>query len=347
MPAILSRKDRTFKKVSDIHKHLKDNSGLFSINNEETEERFRNGSLVLVDGFILSKELHALYLEVKKIIPDIKVWSPHTAHRTTSPCGTIVIYRDCDVFAIGAIGYDDYSLSRDYQIQSERKYSVSSRLIEASSKLKYLESIDKKGQMKISKNFKTAVSNAKKYLVPYSGEETHSQISYQTKMKLLKESVDLERNFIKSFGDTLDAIKNEMPFKTICSEVGQQFIDSLGTVVAGLPVGVKTKFLELKDAVEEGRDALGELYKVTLVFRHGEKYKVHAIQGQHPFEGLGFAMDTKNYDSFDYLPEELPEHLQGKLNLLMMIDSNQIVRGVGYREGTNYFCVVDGVSQND
>lgn len=335
----LSKSDRVCKKVSVIHESLKDTDGVGSAPDDTAPEH----GLVRVNGFCLPIELYELYLEVKKIFPDVKVWSPVGFRRVHVICRNVVVYRDYDVFAIGAIGYADYNIGR---FNADNKYSVSSRLIATSGKLKEIRTINKKGNMKISKNFQTAVSYAKKYLVPYSGEEIHRAFISETRHELHRDSVNVENRFNRNLTAALRELSENAPLRLMSGPAGQVVIDNLETIFSIFPEESRLKLKELKEAVKEGEEALGSLYTVTLVFASKNKYLVHALHGQHSFEKLKDAAGMP-YDSFEYPPEDLPEHLQGKMNLLMMVESGKFVRGVGYREGVNHFCVVDEVSHDD
>jgi len=231
------------------------------------------------------------------------------------------IYREQEPYALGYVGYKNYSYTGDKNIT----YTVFSRKI---SNLKYAHS--DRTSSSSTKNFDKAVKNACRYLVPYSVEEMVGETFGEARRKFAtikqtrqdastKSRDKIARDFVSSDVDNKSPLEVEL---RNLLQTGYQFVDK------EFQTNLSTMFEELDD------------YRTRKRERH-QADVVYVTQTRSGETKLGVlpmvTLDKYYWDKPDdlactwYTPDNFPQHLAEGVAKLNILPKGQFCDGVGYK----------------
>lgn len=272
--------------------------------------------VLLPEGFYVRKSLADLCHEVRRIFPGCKFGSSITRSRS-SPCRDLNLYARCnvsvyypnDTYAMGDIGYDDYS-----QNNSGHRYSVYSRTI-VNQKFRR----DNEGyHMKTSEDMGVVLREIKKNLRPYKVHEIAERCD-EFRRDVRDEVHKAEMNESRTRDAVVSFKSGILKELKALVESGHQFINpGFGELCAN--------WISAREEIEKERSR-----PVPAVF-----ITVSTLRDKQVFDVLKVE-DVKQVSRFPDMPcqrygeADLPEEYVGKLSVLSLLQDGTYSPRVGRR----------------
>jgi hypothetical protein len=237
---------------------------------------------------------------------------------------SLYVYMDSMPFILGAVGYGDFSQSRN----GDKTYMVYSRKI---SNAKY-NGFNDQYHMTLSTAINKAVKNASKFIVPYTNVEIAS-VYFDDVSDKITTNVNNAR---EAFYDTVHSIKHNQSLLAEemlhLTKSGVQFKDPI--------------FVEMANKIVDryDRHTFYQLRKVDVTFvcfKQGNTTTITTMDVNNITKTNVFShnFDKKAENINTYTMETLPEELSSKVAVLNILNDKQYVEDVGMKINNNTFWI--------
>ena len=304
-----------------------------------------NAVYPMVDGYYVNHELGAFCVALRKKPAFRNVKFGQLDPRNTSVRNDIWVYRPDDVYALGRIGYADYNISEGSRVRYS--YLVDSRKI---SNYKYRVGSNAR-YWALSTKVDRAVTNAAKYLSPYSFVESCRLTAYDASMKMMSAVSELDN----STRTALNGLSEDIGLGVYKSKVFAELRVLADSDYEFVTDGLAELVGKVLEHVGETKEMQGVTYNTWMLRFQSNPYapddpKVTMVKGEP------LVMTTSGTASFDsafgqdaYVTmhksettlNELSEMMTGKVALLNMMDNNTFVEGVGVRINEQVMYILD------
>jgi hypothetical protein len=273
--------------------------------------------VLLPEGFYVRKSLADLCHEVRRIFPGCKFGSSITRSRS-SPCRDLNLYARCnvsvyypnDTYAMGDIGYDDYS-----QNNSGHKYFVYSRTI---TNQKFRR--DNEGyHMKTSEDMSVLLREIKKSLRPYKVHEIAERHD-EFRRDVRDEVHNAEMNESRTRDAVISFKSGILKELKALVESGHQFINpGFGELCAN--------WISAREEIEKERSRPVPAVFITVsTLRDKQVFDVLKVEDVKQVSRSFQDMPCQRYGEAD-----LPEEYVGKLSVLSLLQDGTYSPRVGRR----------------
>ena len=270
--------------------------------------------------------------ELKKVMRGVEV-APRDAV-------SMWVYRPQDTYAMGFIAYADYM---DNCKDNTYRYSVLAPNITNN---KYQQG--ERQQMSSSLHLSKAVKNAATHLRPLNVSQVMAQVQTKFSVASYAASSTIEtdtRQLIQRIGvssnhmfiaATNSNMKDKAPplYKELKHMVDTNYVFLDKEFEADLRSAIVAA-----ENLAETIKSRNSLYEFVEVYQSGDQTRFRGQAEVTTARHLSVLPRRHFGKDFDYLQDELPEHLAGGVAVLSMLDVGTYVPGAGYRAGTNLFYI--------
>ena len=233
---------------------------------------------------------------------------------------SLYVYLPNDLYAMGWVGYNDY------RIEGEGTYKTIAVYSHTISNDKY-SSYNDQHYMLMSTNPKRAIKNALSHLRPYTPKELNDCFAYPVVRKVR----DTNRENQEKVEDAQKAVTQHNQLQAELRAVvasGYQFVDAdFGSKVAA--------FLNEVDEYALQTSEVHMFFVRAYMLNDQQMFDVTFLENAH--NTWDYKVSTEPAER--YTSDTLPEHLSGKLSVLMMCELDEYVDGVGIRMNDGVFYV--------
>jgi hypothetical protein len=227
-------------------------------------------------------------------------------------------------FILGAVGYGDFSTSRN----GDKSYMVYSRKI---SNDKY-NSYNDQHYMTLTTDIKKAVKNASKFIIPYTNLEIASVY-----FPNIQNNVNSN---VSNAGDGFFSIVNNI--KNSTTELSEELVH---LVKSGVQFKTPLFANMAKDIIDKHNTYLeyqNRVVDVTFVcFRQGNTMSITTMDvgniTKNNIHSLNFKDKATNVNT--YTSETLPDEISSKVAVLNILNDDQYVENVGMKINSNTFWI--------
>lgn len=305
------------------------NKGLIDTVKEANADAIALGYPHTFEGYPVRPEMLAYLTALKESMPLLK-FVPNKKHPYAwDKDGTSVIYLfhefltylDSNPVCLGKVGCGQYGTTKRVQ-NPERRFMVASRKIENS---KYGTSREEY-HMALTKDIKTSVRNARKYLVPM----THAEIA-RNLYGDIKSSVNKVRDVpVKALEDLVDKISR------------MRRVDLMREIRSLTLQGVEFKSQEFQEASNQCVELLDQYEeenrrKIELLF-----VRVRNVGDEQYIDVSGDLETYATNDLRTYRIDELPQDIAGSIAVLSILEEGQYVARVGRKVDDNMYWIERG-----
>lgn len=305
------------------------NKGLIDTVKEVNADAIALGYPHTFEGYPVRPEMLAYLTALKESMPLLK-FVPNKKHPYAwDKDGTGVIYLfhefltylDSNPVCLGKVGCGQYGTTKRVQ-NPERRFMVASRKIENS---KYGTSREEY-HMALTKDIKTSVRNARKYLVPM----THAEIA-RNLYGDIKTSVNKVRDVpVKALEDLVDKISR------------MRRVDLMREIRSLTLQGVEFKSQEFQEASNQCVELLDQYEeenrrKIELLF-----VRVRNVGDEQYIDVSGDLETYATNDLRTYRIDELPQDIAGSIAVLSILEEGQYVARVGRKVDDNMYWIERG-----
>lgn len=305
------------------------NKGLIDTVKEVNADAIALGYPHTFEGYPVRPEMLAYLTALKESMPLLK-FVPNKKHPYAwDKDGTGVIYLfhefltylDSNPVCLGKVGCGQYGTTKRVQ-NPERRFMVASRKIENS---KYGTSREEY-HMALTKDIKTSVRNARKYLVPM----THAEIA-RNLYGDIKSSVNKVRDVpVKALEDLVDKISR------------MRRVDLMREIRSLTLQGVEFKSQEFQEASNQCVELLDQYEeenrrKIELLF-----VRVRNVGDEQYVDVSGDLETYATNDLRTYRIDELPQDIAGSIAVLSILEEGQYVARVGRKVDDNMYWIERG-----
>jgi len=305
------------------------NKGLIDTVKEVNADAIALGYPHTFEGYPVRPEMLAYLTALKESMPLLK-FVPNKKHPYAwDKDGTGVIYLfhefltylDSNPVCLGKVGCGQYGTTKRVQ-NPERRFMVASRKIENS---KYGTSREEY-HMALTKDIKTSVRNARKYLVPM----THAEIA-RNLYGDIKSSVNKVRDVpVKALEDLVDKISR------------MRRVDLMREIRSLTLQGVEFKSQEFQEASNQCVELLDQYEeenrrKIELLF-----VRVRNVGDEQYIDVSGDLETYATNDLRTYRIDELPQDIAGSIAVLSILEEGQYVARVGRKVDDNMYWIERG-----
>ena len=233
---------------------------------------------------------------------------------------SLYVYLPNDLYAMGWVGYNDY------RIEGEGTYKTIAVYSHTITNDKYNSHSDQH-HMLMSTNPKRAIKNALSHLRPYTPKELNDCFAYPVVRKVR----DTNRENQEKVEDAQKAVTQHNQLQVELRAVvasGYQFVDAdFGSKVAA--------FLNEVDEYALQTSEVHMFFVRAYMLNDQQMFDVTFLENAH--NTWDYKVSTEPAER--YTADTLPEHLSGKLSVLMMCELDEYVDGVGIRMNDGVFYV--------
>ena len=233
---------------------------------------------------------------------------------------SLYVYLPNDLYAMGWVGYNDY------RIEGEGTYKTIAVYSHTISNDKYNSHSDQH-YMLMSTNPKRAIKNALSHLRPYTPKELNDCFAYPVVRKVR----DTNRENQEKVENAQTAVTQHNQLQAELRAVvasGYQFVDAdFGSKVAA--------FLNEVDEYALQTSEVNMFFVRAYLLNDQQMFDVTFLENAH--NAWDYRVSTDPAER--YTSDTLPEHLSGKLSVLMMCELDEYVDGVGIRMNDGVFYV--------
>jgi hypothetical protein len=233
---------------------------------------------------------------------------------------SLYVYLPSDLYALGWVGYNDY------RIEGEGTYKTIAVYSHTISNDKY-SSYNDQHYMLMSTNPKRAIKNALSHLRPYTPKELNDCFAYPVVCKVR----DTNRENQEKVEDAQKAVTQHNQLQAELRAVvasGYQFVDAdFGSKVAA--------FLNEVDEYALQTSEVNMFFVRAYLLNDQQMFDVTFLENAH--NTWDYKVSTEPAER--YTADTLPEHISGKLSVLMMCELDEYVDGVGIRMNDGVFYV--------
>ena len=233
---------------------------------------------------------------------------------------SLYVYLPSDLYALGWVGYNDY------RIEGEGTYKTIAVYSHTISNDKYNSHSDQH-YMLMSTNPKRAIKNALSHLRPYTPKELNDCFAYPVVRKVR----DTNRENQEKVENAQTAVTQHNQLQAELRAMvasGYQFVDAdFGSKVAA--------FLNEVDEYALQTSEVNMFFVRAYLLNDQQMFDVTFLENAH--NAWDYRVSTDPAER--YTSDTLPEHISGKLSVLMMCELDEYVDGVGIRMNDGVFYV--------
>jgi len=285
--------------------------------------------LFWVDGIPVVGGLFDFCAELRKKYPQVKYHANSERNRVIRIGFTAPAYSDVTVYVDNCeviLGYIGYGTTYGVELRADNMYVVTSRHIANN---KYGEHRDQHHRM-FTGDITKAIKTARSALLPYSARE------------LLAISVEQYKNTLNNNEHKYDSAQRDLlrPL-TYSDEIAAELEHLIRQGVQFTTpkfVEAAAKFTEVRDAVKQAKQRLGDSYFVSLRMMGDTTYA--DICEVSKVKNLSYRMysEPTTAENMKSIPaSDLPEDIQGKIAVLSILNNDQYVESVGYKVSPRMF----------
>lgn len=284
------------------------------------------------EGIPVNTKLHAFVTALRKQ-PTFRNCKFGVRHHILHTESELFIYHPNQIFTMGLVGYADYSVGDSvryaYKVESHNIYNNKYHRSRPSVHWSLTDKLDR------------AVSNAKKYLRPYTPQEILSATWAGFGDSLRETGYKYRESLQQAYSAVSNATNNRGGI------VMQELINLVNSGYKFKIPGVEKLIHDVIEVEKEFQDANNTQHRIAMVYtepKANEESDPTFVVVELSEAGISVLnstfIDTRATKIEHYKRSAIPEHLVGKINLLTMVDSNHFVEGVGYKALDKLFYVL-------
>ena len=311
---------------------LLSNTGFTEIVKDTNADAIALGYPHMFEGYPVKPEMLAYLTALKESMPLLKFLPNRKRNYAWDKDGEssavaiflfheFFTYLDSNPICLGKVGYWQYGTTKNVQ-NPERRFMVASRKIENS---KYGTSREEY-HMALTKDIKTSVRNARKYLVPM----THAEIA---------------RNLYGDIKTSVNKVR-DVPVSALESLVDKisrmRRVDLMREIRSLTLQGVEFKSQEFQEASNQCVELLDQYEeenrrKIELLF-----VRVRNVGDEQYVDVSGDLETYATNDLRTYRIDELPQDIAGSIAVLSILEEGQYVARVGRKVDDNMYWIERG-----
>ena len=233
---------------------------------------------------------------------------------------SLYVYLPNDLYALGWVGYNDY------RIEGEGTYKTIAVYSHTIWNDKYSSHNDQH-HMLMSTNPKRAIKNALSHLRPYTPKELNDCFAYPVVRKVRDTNRENQEKVENAQTAVTQHNQLQVELRAVVAS-GYQFVDAdFGSKVAA--------FLNEVDEYALQTSEVNMFFVRAYMLNDQQMFDVTFLENAH--NSWDYKVSTEPAER--YTSDTLPEHLSGKLSVLMMCELDEYVDGVGIRMNDGVFYV--------
>jgi len=233
---------------------------------------------------------------------------------------SLYVYLPNDLYALGWVGYNDYRIEGEGTYKTIAVYSHTIRNDKYSSH-------NDQHHMLMSTNPKRAIKNALSHLRPYTPKELNDCFAYPVVRKVRDTNRENQEKVENAQTAVTQHNQLQVELRAVVAS-GYQFVDAdFGSKVAA--------FLNEVDEYALQTSEVHMFFVRAYMLNDQQMFDVTFLENAH--NTWDYKVSTEPAER--YTADTLPEHLSGKLSVLMMCELDEYVDGVGIRMNDGVFYV--------
>lgn len=233
---------------------------------------------------------------------------------------SLYVYLPNDLYALGWVGYNDYRIEGEGTYKTIAVYSHTIRNDKYSSH-------NDQHHMLMSTNPKRAIKNALSHLRPYTPKELNDCFAYPVVRKVRDTNRENQEKVENAQTAVTQHNQLQVELRAVVAS-GYQFVDAdFGSKVAA--------FLNEVDEYALQTSEVNMFFVRAYMLNDQQMFDVTFLENAH--NTWDYKVSTEPAER--YTSDTLPEHLSGKLSVLMMCELDEYVDGVGIRMNDGVFYV--------
>ena len=233
---------------------------------------------------------------------------------------SLYVYLPNDLYALGWVGYNDYRIEGEGTYKTIAVYSHTIRNDKYSSH-------NDQHHMLMSTNPKRAIKNALSHLRPYTPKELNDCFAYPVVRKVRDTNRENQEKVENAQTAVTQHNQLQVELRAVVAS-GYQFVDAdFGSKVAA--------FLNEVDEYALQTSEVHMFFVRAYMLNDQQMFDVTFLENAH--NTWDYKVSTEPAER--YTSDTLPEHLSGKLSVLMMCELDEYVDGVGIRMNDGVFYV--------
>jgi len=233
---------------------------------------------------------------------------------------SLYVYLPNDLYALGWVGYNDYRIEGEGTYKTIAVYSHTIRNDKYSSH-------NDQHHMLMSTNPKRAIKNALSHLRPYTPKELNDCFAYPVVRKVRDTNRENQEKVENAQTAVTQHNQLQVELRAVVAS-GYQFVDAdFGSKVAA--------FLNEVDEYALQTSEVHMFFVRAYMLNDQQMFDVTFLENAH--NTWDYKVSTEPAER--YTADTLPEHISGKLSVLMMCELDEYVDGVGIRMNDGVFYV--------